>query len=394
MLLAKKIRLFSVFNFFQSFNFYIPIKIIYFSHLTNDYALATSIISVVFISSALFEIPTGLFSDLIGRRKTIIAGLLFTIAAYVLYALGFNYWILIIGALLEGAARSFFSGNNDAYLHNLLSEEGIEGQYHDYYGKVNAYLSFASSTAALLSGFIANWSFTYFMWLNIIPQVISLYICWLMPETRFIKNETTNIYAHLKEAILEFKNNINLRLLSLSSILGSGPGLSAAEFHAAVIGSVWPLWAIGIAKAIQEWLVIPGFYFSGWVNKRFGAMNIVLFGSIQSWLGNIIAAVYPSVLSPLFIAQGTILYGPSTTAEQSLLQKEFTDKQRATMASLNSLATSIYFGIVAFGVGLFANKYGPFNALLLTQIIYIPSLFITWMLFKRIKADLKNNSAV
>ena len=385
MVLREKIRLFNLFYFFAHFNFFIPIKIVYFSYLLHDFALAASLISISLVSSALFEVPTGIFSDLIGRRKTIILGMINMLLAYLFFAIGINYWVLVVGAIFEGLGKSFFSGNNNAYLHDLLSAENLENEYHHYYGKINAFQLTASSLAALLSGLIMSYSFSLMAWLNIVPQLLAFFICLMMPEIKTIKKESSNIYLHLKEALGLFKSNLNIRLLSLSNILGSGPGLAASEFHSAVIASVWPLWAIGIARALQEIIIVPGFYFAGKVIKRLGAMKIIFFGSIYSWLGNIFASVFPSVVSPLWIASGTILYGPSETASESLLQKEFTEKQRATIASLNSLARSIYFGIVIYLVGVFANHNGPFKALLLTQIIYIPSLFVTWLLFKRIK---------
>ncbi|MDP2632190.1 MAG: MFS transporter [Candidatus Curtissbacteria bacterium] len=381
--LGGNIRLLAIFNFFRSFNFYLPIQLVYFSKVTGSYSLAASVISAALISSAALEVPTGIFSDLIGRKKTIVLGTLCAIVAVTLYAIGAHYWYLLIGALFEGASKSFFSGNNDAYLHNILAEEGKENEYHHYYGKINSALTLASSTAALASGFLANISFALLMWASVIPQIASLIVSFQLGETKKFHGESSNVYQHLKEALGAIKSNYNLRMLSLSTILGNGAGLTAYQFQSVVINSVWPLWAIGIARALQEWGGIPGFYYAGRLINRFGALKITLFATIQSWLSNIIAAVFPSFFSPLFISSSAFFYGPSDTAIKSLLQSEFSEKQRATIASLNSLAGSIYFAIVAFGVGLFANQFGPFKALLLTQLLFTPCIFLQWVLFRK-----------
>ena len=63
------VRLFTLFSFFSQLDFYVPIKVVYFHLVTGSYATASTIISAVWIAQALLEIPTGIFSDLIGRKS-------------------------------------------------------------------------------------------------------------------------------------------------------------------------------------------------------------------------------------------------------------------------------------------------------------------------------------
>lgn len=390
MSLGKSIKLFTLFNFLSNIKFYLPIQLIYFYHITNSYSLSAGIASVTMISSAILELPTGVFSDRIGRKKTITLGSLSIIAALFLYALGTQYWVLILGAIFYGASIAFYSGNNDAYLHDMLANENLEQEYHNHYGKINSGVSAALSISALLSGFIANESFRLLIWASIVPQILALIVSFYMKDIKLAEVRSSSLINHFKEAILEFKTNVNLRLLSLSSILGDGAGMTAYQFQSAVITSVWPLWAVGIARAFQEWSGIPGYYFAGKIINKFGAINIALFGSFQSWISNILAVIFQP-FSPIFIASSAILWSPSDTAQSSLFQKEFTEKQRATMGSLNSLLSSTYFAIIAYLIGIFANSNGPFKALLLTQILFAPSLFLQFLLFKRLK---KQNSHI
>ncbi|MDP3733336.1 MAG: hypothetical protein Q8Q91_02225, partial [Candidatus Daviesbacteria bacterium] len=75
-MVKRNIRLLTWFNFFTDFKLYGPLAIIYFSQVTGSYGLGTSIFSVVMLSSALFEIPTGILSDFLGRKKTLTLGAL------------------------------------------------------------------------------------------------------------------------------------------------------------------------------------------------------------------------------------------------------------------------------------------------------------------------------
>lgn len=382
--LKSNIRLFNVFSFFSSLDFYLPIKVVYFHQVTESYATAASIISMVWVFQALLEVPTGIFSDFIGRKKTIVLGALCSVLAYALYAGGNNYWIFILGSFLEGARRSFFSGNNNAYLHNLLSNQHKESEYHHYYGKVNSIVGVAMFIGALLSGLLANWSIGLFMWINILPQFIALLTAVLLIDIKHEEKVDTNVYSHLKEAFLEIRGNLNLRYMSLAQIFGGG-GSAAYEFQAAVYAAVWPTWAIGLARAVQEGGVVPSFWFAGKIIDKLGIVKVLAISWIISTLGNILAALTHSILSPIFVMISLPLYGASDTAQQKLMQKEFTEKQRATIASFNSLGNSISFSIVLYICGLIANQYGPFMALLATQIFLIPTNYYEFKLLSRLR---------
>lgn len=147
MFIHKNIKILTWFNFLTDFRFYAPIAIIYFTKVTGSYALGMSIFSIAMISSAIFEVPTGVFSDYIGRKKTIILGSIASVICVTLYAIGGSYWMLVLGALIEGLSRAFYSGNNDALLYDALSDIGKRHEYHMYYGKTNSMFQFAGEAS-------------------------------------------------------------------------------------------------------------------------------------------------------------------------------------------------------------------------------------------------------
>lgn len=101
---------------------------------------------------------------------------------------------------------------------------------------------------------------------------------------------------------------------------------------------------------------------------------------------NVTAVLTNSVISPLFISISGMLLAPGHFASESLIQKEFTEKQRATMASINSLASSILFAIFALAMGMLADKVGPVKTLFIIQLFGLIPMFISWKVFQRIKS--------
>ena len=65
---SRNVRLFYWFNFFCDFRLLAAVAVIYFAHLTGSYALAMSIFSLTFIAQTACEVPTGVFSDRVGRK--------------------------------------------------------------------------------------------------------------------------------------------------------------------------------------------------------------------------------------------------------------------------------------------------------------------------------------
>ena len=183
----SNIKVLRWFNFFSDFKLYAPIAIIYFSHVTGSFTLGMSIFSIAMVSTALFEIPTGIFSDRIGRRKTVIWGAFAAVLFTIFYAIGQSFWILAIGAVFEGLSRSFYSGNNDALLHDTLAQYQNEAQYSESLGKVSTLLQIAQGVSAVLGGILATWSFPLIMWLSVVPQIVCLFLAFNLIEPIIIK---------------------------------------------------------------------------------------------------------------------------------------------------------------------------------------------------------------
>ena len=385
MKLHKNIYLLTWFNFLLDFRFYAPVAIIYFAQVSGSYVLGMSIFSITMLSSAIFEVPTGVFSDIIGRKKTLVLGAAASLISVTFYAIGGTYIFLAIGALLEGLARSFYSGNNDALLHDTLVETGQEEQYAHHYGTTSSMFQWALALAAIIGGVLASISFSLVMWLSVIPSIIALALTLQVAEPKVIKETGANIFAHLGKAISHFKQNYSLRMLSLSSAIGYASGESSYLFSSAFVQTLWPLWAIGFAKMLSNIGAAISFRFSGRIIRRFQALPSLIFGKLYSLIVCTFAYVFPTVVSPLLLSSTSVFYGLTSTAESTLLQQEYSQPQRSTMASLNSLLGSLLFAIAALALGLFADSLGPARALLVLRLLAALALYLVWRLFKKTK---------
>jgi MFS family permease len=384
----KNVKVLAFLNLFTDLKFYSAVFIIYFAQITGSYTLATTILSITMLSGALFEVPTGVISDKIGRKWTTVAGAACAVAYVTCYAIGLNFWLLALGGVFEGLSRAWYSGNNDALLYDSLHEVGKQDMYSEISGKLSSMFQVALMIGALIGGFIAYKSFPLVMWMSVVPQVLCLILSLQLIEPRYHqRGETGNIYAHMKTAILHMIRNKRLRLLSLEDSLGYAIGESTFQFRAAFIKTLWPIWAIGFVGVISNFGATISFWFSGKIIKKFGAFKLQLLTSIYNRVINSIGYGFPTVVSPLLLPTTSFLYGVSSVATNTLMQNEFTNEQRATIASLNSLLGNILFAIFAPILGWMADTFGAGHALLISQVLLLPTIGINWYLFHTSKNE-------
>jgi MFS family permease len=388
MILRSNIKVLALHNFFTDFRLFSPIAILFFAEVTGSFSLGMSIFAATMLSQAICELPTGIVSDHLGRKRTLILGSFFSALSVTLYALSTQYLLLLLGAVIEGLSRSFYSGNNEALLFDTLAEKQQTSKFAEYSGKLGSLFQAALAISALLGGFLTPYGFRLVVWLSVIPQILAFGVSLFAKEPKKPQNTpvTTNIFAHTRSALALFFSRKRLRLLSLSSIIGFAVGESSYQFQSAFIQTVWPTWAIGIAKAITNIGGTVSFYFAHKLINTFGELKVLLGSGIYSKASSLIGLLFPTPISPILMGSNSFLYGAETVSENTLLQKEFTSHQRATMGSLNALGGSLAFALYAPLLGALADRTNPATALIMSQLITILPLYWYYRLLGKLNS--------
>lgn len=379
---SRNITLLGWFNFWAEFRPYAPIAILYYAQVSGSYALGMSIFSAAMLAQSLFEVPTGILSDMVGRKKTVVYGAVAGVFALTFYAIGGTYLALLIGAIFEGLGRAFYSGNNDALLYDTLAEMEDHAAFQHHLGRTSSMYQFALAIAAVLGSLIAAISFQVVYWLSVIPMVLALLVSLRLIEPRAHTTATSNIYAHLATAFRQFRHNARLRTLSIAGVLNFAIGESSWLFRSTFVASLWPVWAIGIAQLIGNVTAALSFYFAGRLIRRFGEFRLLVGGMSFSEAVNLFGLLVPTIASPALMALNSVFYGVNTVARQSLIQQEFTDEQRATMGSLNSFAGSLLFAVFSFLLGALADRIGVTPALVVAALLGTVPMMLYWRVLR------------
>jgi MFS family permease len=375
-LLKHNMRALFRFTFFSNVQPYYVVLVLYFAHILNSFTLGASVWAFVQVAQAVLEIPTGIVSDRLGRVVSMQVGALSSLAGLIIYALSPGYWVLLVGAALQGLSFAMFSGNNNALIYDSARNGGEKDEFHSFYAKNNIALEVGGIISAITGTALAAISYSLVLWISVVPQVLAVLVTFSMIEPPRHSPLSGNMFSHLGDVFRYYKKNSHLRMMSIASIIGGGVGGAAWNMMPAYYNQYVPLRYVGsMLSANYLWSTI-GFKASDWFMKRFKPASILIFSEAYARIVSFMALVGSTVASLFVMMLAGITYGPSDTAKQHLLHEEFTDAQRATMDFLNSLVTSIVYALFLVLAGYLADRYSPRFSLLVCNICLLLVFFI------------------
>jgi MFS family permease len=108
----------------------------------------------------LFEVPTGIVADTVGRRTSYLLGTVTLTVSTFLYVLLWQieapFWQWAVASMLLGLGFTFFSGAVEAWLVDALTATGFEGEMESVFGRGQIVTGAAMLTGSVAGGFIAQ----------------------------------------------------------------------------------------------------------------------------------------------------------------------------------------------------------------------------------------------
>jgi MFS family permease len=108
----------------------------------------------------LFEVPTGIVADTVGRRASYLLGTVTLAASTLLYVLLWllkaPFWEWAVVSILLGLGFTFFSGAVEAWLVDALAATGFTGQIESVFARGQIVGGAAMLTGSVAGGFIAQ----------------------------------------------------------------------------------------------------------------------------------------------------------------------------------------------------------------------------------------------
>lgn len=133
-----------------------PIWYYYVKLNVESYALVGAVDAIWWAGLLLFEIPTGVVGDRIGRRNSLLVASAMTTVAQLAMVVSSEFAHFAVVFAFWALASTFESGTADAWLYDTLAAQMDEGDFAQVRGRGNAVMYAVMGTTGVIGGYIAD----------------------------------------------------------------------------------------------------------------------------------------------------------------------------------------------------------------------------------------------
>jgi MFS family permease len=304
----------------------------------------------------LFEVPTGIVADTVGRRASYLLGTLTLAASTLLYVLLWQveapFWQWTIASLLIGLGFTFFSGAVEAWLVDALTATGFTGELESVFGRGQVVTGVAMLTGSLAGGFIAEQTSLGlpFVLRGVILVVMFAAAFRFMHDVGFTPAPAGRPLAEMRKiasASIDYGWRVPaVKWLMVEALFIGGVGIYAfyalQPYLLELYGDPEAYQVAGLAAALVAGAQILGGLAAPAIRRRFrrrtsalisiAALNVVtlaLVGAIESFW---------AVIG--FTAVWGLLFAATVPIRQAYLNGLIPSRQRATILSFDSMMSS------------------------------------------------------
>ncbi len=330
------------------------------------------IVQAIFaLAVALFEIPSGYFCDLHGRRKTLIAGGVCYAIAFTWLAFAHTFFEVVLFELIAALAFSLISGADVALMYESLDENSGREAKARSLGNMQFAQLISEASGAVLGGMLAAYSLALPFKVQAAMAWFPLVIALTLVEgngqkmTGSHRENFSRVFKHLWTHSPEMRrSSMNLLVWALSTFFAVW--MLQKYWESADIPIAWfgALWAAGnLAAAISSKVAAP-------MRAKWGMRATTLFACVLpvvAYFGMATFTGYTGVALGLglYLGRGFI---------QVLMREEFNhhlpNEFRATANSVQSFMFRIVFFILGPVLGWGIDHFGVERALAVVGIVF------------------------
>jgi MFS family permease len=304
----------------------------------------------------LFEVPTGIVADTIGRRMSYLLGTLTLAGASLIYVLLWQieapFWQWAVVSMWLGLGFTFFSGAVEAWLVDALTATGFTGELETVFGRGQIVTGVAMLTGSVAGGFIAAQASlgVPFVLRGIVLIVMFGVAFRLMHDVGFTPEKGGRPLAEMRKiasASIEYGWRVpSVKWLMVEALFTGGVGIYAfyalQPYLLELYGDPRAYQIAGLVAAIVAGAQILGGVAAPRIRRLFHRRTsalIVTAGLSVVTLGLIgIIESFWAVIG-LIVVWG-LLFAATMPIRQTYLNGMIPSRQRATILSFDSMMTS------------------------------------------------------
>jgi MFS family permease len=303
-----------------------------------------------------FEVPTGIVADTVGRRASYLLGTLTLTGSTLLYVLLWQieapFWQWAVVSLLLGLGFTFFSGAVEAWLVDALTATGFTGRMESVFGRGQVVSGAAMLAGSVGGGFLAEETSlgVPFVLRAVILVVMFALAFALMHDVGFTPEKGGRPLAEMRKiasASIEYGWRVTaVKWLMVEALFTGGVGIygfyALQPYLLELYGDPHAYQVAGLAAAVVAGAQILGGAAAprirGLFRRRTSAL-ILTAGASAITLGLIGAIESFWAVLALTVAWG-LLFAATMPIRQTYLNGLIPSRQRATILSFDSMMAS------------------------------------------------------
>ncbi|WP_313162610.1 MFS transporter [Sedimentibacter sp.] len=352
---SMRVRLYSFILLLNSFvtGLLVPVLSLLLIQKGATLSMLSILIGIYSFSVIILEFPTGIMTDIMGRKKTFCLSLIVSLMFSIVVLLGNGTVILYIGMLLYGLNRAISSGSFEAlFIDSYINEFGKD-KLHDVTIRINVTDTLGLSAGALAGGYLPEISDKYFSSIGmydlslivrtILTFIVLIFVMVYIKETVVNENKKrVFIWEHIKISSNLVANNKNVICIFIS-VFSTGFLFSSLETYwqphfISLMSDNSAMFLLGVMAFMYFAAAMTGNIIYGRIFSKHNTKKMYLL--LRSILVTVLIITALQTNMVLFMFFYTLIYlflGMSNIPEGVILNGEIPNEHRASILSLNSL---------------------------------------------------------
>jgi len=346
------------------------------------------------VGMVVFEIPTGVVADTVGRKASYLLGTITLAASTALYWLlwvwsaPFVWWA--VASVLLGLGFTFFSGAVEAWLVDALTSTGYTGSLEAVFGRGLVVTGIAMFVGSVLGGVVAQATDlgVPFVVRAVILVVMFVFAAVVMRDMGFTPDRSMGPLEATRHVLAESVEHglrkRSVRYVILSAPFASGVGIYAfyalQPYLLELYGDPSAYSIAGLAAAVLSLAQVAGGVLAPRLRGLFARRTTTVIGASLISIATLILLGINSAfwLAIVLLVVWGFVFAVAGPVRQAYLNDMIPSKQRATVLSFDSLFGSLGGVFVQPALGRAADLGGYGTSLVIggiVELIGIPFLF-------------------
>ena len=372
----------SLMNFFLHLFFLSPVAVFFYQQRGLNYFQMLALESVLVLFIFFFEVPTGIFADKFGRKKSIVIGTLLLALELLIFLFANNFVWFATAFAIGGIGIAFHSGSIEALIYDNLKSQNREKEMKKAMGSFGSASLVAMVVAPIIGSYLAKDllmpQFILLISMTVGAMLIGFILTLFIKDTQQKEVEEQSPITLFKDGAKLIRKNKSLLHIIFLSMFASPflftitylyqPYFQDSGVNTSIFGTIFAI-ALLLAALLQKY----AYKFE----EKLGMKRAIFLATI---LPGIFYVIMAFTFHPIWAILLFVLVRATTGLQEPLFSGykniHIPSKSRATILSLISMIVSLYLVGMRLIIGKLADINLSYSFLFMGIVIIIASILL------------------